>query len=82
MPNEDEVDAFKWKEEKSGKFKVKSVVNYISDHNETVKWSNLVWHLKRIPRYSFIIRLACKTKLATMDRRRKWGVVKVILRAG
>ena len=46
----------------------------IRERKPTVFWSKSVWFAQGVPRFSFIVWLAVKNRLATGDRMRVWGL--------
>ncbi|XP_009150330.1 uncharacterized protein LOC103873689 [Brassica rapa] len=46
----------------------------IRERKPTVFWGKSVWFAQGVPRFSFIVWLAVKNRLATGDRMRAWGL--------
>lgn len=47
----------------------------IRDHKDVVDWWRIVWFKGCAPKQSFIMRMACRRKLLTRDKQKKWGCV-------
>ncbi|KAB1215997.1 hypothetical protein CJ030_MR4G024550 [Morella rubra] len=63
----------KWKWETCGIFTVRSAYNQLRPTKPEVPWHSLVWFKGRIPRHSFILRLAIQDQLLTQQRLRRMG---------
>ncbi|XP_024964019.1 uncharacterized protein LOC112504316 [Cynara cardunculus var. scolymus] len=73
----DRCDKVRWKSTGGSiiDFSVGAVWNDMYMHSELVPWSKLVWFSQGVPRHAFVLWLAIKEKLRTMDRLAYWNMV-------
>ncbi|KAJ6377644.1 hypothetical protein OIU78_027971 [Salix suchowensis] len=68
QPRNDLQDTYKWNGNSTGKFSIRSVWHQLRPTNPKVAGASLLWHAWHIPRFSFILWLAARGRLRTMDR--------------
>ncbi|KAJ6407013.1 hypothetical protein OIU84_010517 [Salix udensis] len=68
QPRNDLQDTYKWNGNSTGKFSIRSVWHQLRPINPKVAGASLLWHAWHIPRFSFILWLAARGRLRTMDR--------------
>ncbi|KAJ6422485.1 hypothetical protein OIU84_027446 [Salix udensis] len=68
QPRNDLQDTCKWNGNSTGKFSIRSVWHQLRPINPKVAGASLLWHAWHIPRFSFILWLAARGRLRTMDR--------------
>ena len=68
VPNRSLGDMIRWTPSSSGIYSAASAWDKFRQSKPTVGWSKLVWYNQNIPKISFILWLAIKCKLSTMDR--------------
>ena len=69
------VDRQKWVHHASRDCTIKSIWEHVRTTKQTVKGSILIWNRWHIPRHAFILWLASKNRLRTMDRVHNVGTV-------
>lgn len=74
LPKSDAADRVIWVGNNSGNFTLKDAMKMIYQDSPRVEWYGLVWGKGFVPRYSFILWLACPRKLTTKDRVNSWGI--------
>ncbi|KAJ6408732.1 hypothetical protein OIU84_008432 [Salix udensis] len=68
QPRNDLQDTYKWNGNSTGKFCIRSVWHQLRPTNPKVAGASLLWHAWHIPRFSFILWLAARGRLRTMDK--------------
>ncbi|KAK3212632.1 hypothetical protein Dsin_017338 [Dipteronia sinensis] len=67
-PNSSLKDCIKWLPTPGGIYSVASTLASLKTHHPLVPWFELVWYSHNIPRMSFILWLAIRGRLLTLDR--------------
>ncbi|KAM2128052.1 hypothetical protein ACFX1R_007895 [Malus domestica] len=68
VPSSQSLDSSLWAPSNTGIFSLASIWNCILSVAPKIPWDHLVWHNASIPRASFVLWLAIKNKLTTLDR--------------
>lgn len=58
----------------SGLYSTTSAWNAIRTIGQTQSWCSVVWFHRSVPKWAFIVWLACRQRLATKDRLHNWGM--------
>ncbi|KAJ9560832.1 hypothetical protein OSB04_005992 [Centaurea solstitialis] len=70
-------DKLRWKSRKGAcvDFDVAAVWSDLFEDFNDFRWANLIWFSHGIPRHAFILWLAIKERLRTLDRLNCWGLI-------
>ncbi|XP_058222099.1 uncharacterized protein LOC131332062 [Rhododendron vialii] len=74
LPQADKEDEVVWTVSPTGQYVTKHTWEAVRHHGVKVQWAPLVWFSKNVPKWAFILWLACLNRLSTKDRLRKWGM--------
>lgn len=74
LPQADKVDEIVWTISPTGQYTTKHTWEVVRHHGLKVQWAPLVWFSKIVPKWAFILWLACLNRLSTKERLRKWGM--------
>lgn len=75
LPCPSSQDVCTWKGHQSGEFSIASAWELLCDVRPVTRIHHLLWFRGHIPRHSFIIWLACRGRLRTMDRLHSVGIL-------
>ncbi|KAJ6901054.1 hypothetical protein NC652_026984 [Populus alba x Populus x berolinensis] len=75
LPCSSSPDICTWKGHPSGEFSIASAWELIRDIRPVTSIHHLLWFRGHIPRHSFILWLACRGRLRTMDRLHSVGII-------
>ncbi|KAJ6974535.1 hypothetical protein NC653_030590 [Populus alba x Populus x berolinensis] len=75
LPSSSSPDICIWKGHPSGEFSIASAWELIRDVRPVTSIHHLLWFRGHIPRHSFILWLACRGRLRTMDRLHSVGIL-------
>ena len=76
QPRIDREDTAEWVLTANKKYSVKSTWNAIRRVGDTVDWYKVVWYKDAVPRCSFTVWLACKDRIRTRDKLKRWQMIK------
>lgn len=65
-------DTWRWKPSRS--FTIKEAIKFIRVETPNVDWSKIVWGKHFLPRYAFILWMACWKRMNTLDKLLDWGL--------
>ncbi|KAJ6725240.1 hypothetical protein OIU85_023093 [Salix viminalis] len=68
QPQVEQQDSWVWTKHASGKCTIKSAWEQNRRHSPPDDGSRLIWHKWHVPRHSFVLWLAARGRLRTMDR--------------
>lgn len=68
------LDSIAWLRTTNSQLSIKSAWNEVMNKKREVKWAELVWHKKYIPKHTIVIWLAVKQRLMTKDKLVKLGL--------
>ncbi|XP_058222933.1 uncharacterized protein LOC131332653 [Rhododendron vialii] len=74
VPQIEMEDEVRWHISPNGQYTTKHTWEAIRSKSEKVPWASLVWFPRNVPKWAFILWLACLKRLSTKDRLRKWGM--------
>lgn len=74
LPQIDIEDVIVWTISPTGQYSIQHTWEAVRSKGEKVQWAPLVWFPNNVPKWAFILWLACQKRLSTKDRLRKWGM--------
>lgn len=67
-PNPHKEDQVVWEPKANNSFSIASAWEHIKGHSPTYDFHSIIWQKEHIPRHAFVLWLASKRRLKTMDR--------------
>ncbi|KAI8532887.1 hypothetical protein RHMOL_Rhmol11G0252300 [Rhododendron molle] len=67
-------DLITWSISSTGLYSTKHTWEAIRNKSPKVRWSSFVWYSQNVPKWAFILWVACLKRLATRDRLKRWGM--------